>query len=47
MRLLRRFFLPLLLLMLGVNGAGWHALIQALVASLWLAAMFRRATAEA
>jgi O-antigen/teichoic acid export membrane protein len=36
--------LPPLLLILGINGAGWHALLQALVASVWLAVMFRRAT---
>jgi hypothetical protein len=39
--------LPALLLWRGVDGAGWHALIQAVVAAIWLAAMFRKATAEA
>jgi O-antigen/teichoic acid export membrane protein len=39
--------LPPLLLIFGVDGAGWHALIQAVVAALWLAVMFRRATAQA
>ena len=37
--------LPVLLLMFGVAGAGWHAVLQAVVAAIWLAAMFRRATA--
>ena len=36
--------LPPLLLIFGVNGAGWHGLLQAFVAAIWLAAMFRRAT---
>jgi hypothetical protein len=39
--------LPLLLLTFGVEGAGGYALIQAVVAALWLAVMFRRATARA
>jgi O-antigen/teichoic acid export membrane protein len=39
--------LPPLLLIFGVNGAGWHALIQAVVAALWLAVLFRQATAGA
>jgi len=39
--------LPLLLLLAGVNGAGCYALIQAIVAALWLGAMFRWAVATA
>jgi O-antigen/teichoic acid export membrane protein len=36
--------LPPLLLLFGVAGAGWHALLQAALAALWLAGIFRRTT---